>query len=69
MGKDLEVQGANVTKVEDAQKNLTIVPELKAMLQADGGDRGQQVVRADSNFIVTKYADGTTRKDVLAGKV
>lgn len=70
MGKALEVQGAEVASadVKDAEKTGSIIPALASMLQQDGGDRGQITVRADEDFVVVKYKDGTTRKDILAGR-
>lgn len=70
MGKELELQGAKVSLVDvkDAEKSGSIIPTLSAMLQHDGGDRGQITVRADEDFVVIKYKDGTTRKDILSGR-
>lgn len=70
MGRDLELQGAKLPTVDvkDADKSGSVDPTLAAMLTQDGGDRGQKTVRADADFVVTKYADGTMRKDILAGR-
>lgn len=69
MGK-LELQGP--VKLAAEPDNTPLAPvtvptaNVPTINATPAGDRGEVVVRADQHFCITKYSDGTIRRDNLS---